>query len=320
MQKAVRLPKNWDLPPKFRQVGPHNTKKVLKKPCSAPKPRWRSERIKKRPCSHNPLALRTTAHPTRRAANGTTRTRAVAALHVTRRAHAKPFEHKRTRSKTQIVSTQTIRAIFAPQTNRSWCSTIVHVVFVFMESPHEASPHRPHPPAPSPAPLRFVERGSQKLFRALNPISGVLGGAFLSSRNAHRPADLTPPAPLSNSALLRNAAWRGGSQKLVLALSPALGGIGGLCPPIVTWVECKSGSRSEPVFCTDRGRTRVSAYCLYQSTTLRGLEGVFGAGRARGEVGAMPWYQTFRRVHSPLLGLPCRFSMVYLGGDRRLAS
>ena len=36
---------------------------------------------------------------------------------------------------------------------------------------------------------------------------------FITSRNAHRPTDLTPPAPLSSSALLRNAAWRGGSQK-----------------------------------------------------------------------------------------------------------
>ena len=44
-----------------------------------------------------------------------------------------------------------------------------------------------------------------------------------------------------------------------------LGGIGGLCPPIVNRVECKSGSRSEPVFCTDRGRKRVSAYCLCQT-------------------------------------------------------
>ena len=34
----------------------------------------------------------------------------------------------------------------------------------------------------------------------------------------------------------------------------------GRCPPIVIWVECKSGPRSEPDVCTEEGGTRVSAY------------------------------------------------------------
>ena len=38
-------------------------------------------------------------------------------------------------------------------------------------------------------------------------------GWFRNEPRPDGPADLTPPAPLSSSALLRNAAWRGGSQK-----------------------------------------------------------------------------------------------------------
>gem|GEM_PF-4656881 len=47
-----------------------------------------------------------------------------------------------------------------------------------------------------------------------------------------------------------------------------LGGIGGLCPPIASRVECKVGSRSEPDLCTEEGGTRVSAYKpVYQTRT-----------------------------------------------------
>gem|GEM_PF-4706157 len=77
--------------------------------------------------------------------------------------------------------------------------------------PSLTRPDRPHPPTPSPAPLRCVERGSRKRTSFSLPLStwpfitfhsADLPSETPSSFNLSKPlrADLTPPTPLSSYA------------------------------------------------------------------------------------------------------------------------
>ena len=89
----------------------------------------------------------------------------------------------------------------------------------------------------------------------------VEGSGHRRQINASRTADLTPPAPLSNSALLRNAAWRGGSQKLSLRSRGYWGAVPAPpSPRSEAELERGVGGVRSPDLCTDEGGTRVSAY------------------------------------------------------------
>ena len=129
--------------------------------------------------------------------------------------------------------------------------------------PDDVSSHRPE----------MKRRTAIDLCLALHPISGVLGGLFrlppLHERRSREAGEsqrgFASPTRDENDAL----------RSIPVSLSIRSRGYWGAEPPNRDRVECKSGSRSEPVFCTDRGRTRVSAYCLFQTRTLRKLERVF---------------------------------------------
>jgi len=75
-----------------------------------------------------------------------------------------------------------------------------------------------------------TRRVGKKLCLAPSSILGGIGLSIDLISNRVSPERPHPPAPLSNSALLRNASWRGGEEALSCSQFD-LGGIGGAEPP-----------------------------------------------------------------------------------------